>query len=167
MPNRMISLERNTNETQIDLTLDLDGTGRYEVDTGCGFLNHMLELFARHGRFDLVLTCHGEVQVDYHHTTEDVGIALGQAFARALGDMRGIQRYGSFYLPMDEALILCAVDLSGRCRHDRQSGYCGCCCLRISYRFFPHFRRTEHSLRFCGIFYKDNTTLQTIFKYSV
>ena len=115
MPNRMISLERNTNETQIDLTLDLDGTGRYEVDTGCGFLNHMLELFARHGRFDLVLTCHGDVQVDYHHTTEDVGIALGQAFARALGDMRGIQRYGSFYLPMDEALILCAVDLSGRC----------------------------------------------------
>ena len=73
MPNRMISLERNTNETQIDLTLDLDGTGRYEVDTGCGFLNHMLELFARHGRFDLVLTCHGDVQVDYHHTTEDVG----------------------------------------------------------------------------------------------
>ena len=95
--------------------LELDGTGRYEVDTGCGFLNHMLELFARHGRFDLVLTCHGDVQVDYHHTTEDVGIALGQAFARALGDMRGIQRYGSFYLPMDEALILCAVDLSGRC----------------------------------------------------
>ena len=115
MPNRMISLERNTNETQIDLTLDLDGTGRYEIDTGCGFLNHMLELFARHGRFDLVLTCHGDVEVDYHHTTEDVGIALGQAFARALGDMRGIQRYGSFHLPMDEALILCAVDLSGRC----------------------------------------------------
>ena len=115
MPNRMISLERNTNETQIDLTLDLDGTGRYEIDTGCGFLNHMLELFALHGRFDLVLTCHGDVQVDYHHTTEDVGIALGQAFARALGEMRGICRYGSFYLPMDEALVLCAVDLSGRC----------------------------------------------------
>ena len=111
---REVTLERNTNETQIELTLDLDGTGRYEVDTGCGFLNHMLELFARHGRFDLVLTCHGDVQVDYHHTTEDVGIALGQAFARALGEMRGIQRYGSFYLPMDEALVLAAVDLSGR-----------------------------------------------------
>ncbi len=96
MAERMVTLERNTNETQIELTLDLDGSGRYEVDTGCGFLNHMLELFARHGRFDLVLTCHGDVQVDYHHTTEDVGIALGQAFARALGDMRGIQRYGSF-----------------------------------------------------------------------
>ena len=114
MAERMVTLERNTNETQIELTLDLDGTGRYEIDTGCGFLNHMLELFARHGRFDLVLTCHGDVQVDYHHTTEDVGIALGQAFARALGEMRGICRYGSFYLPMDEALILCAVDLSGR-----------------------------------------------------
>ena len=97
------------------LTLNLDGAGRYQVDTGCGFLNHMLELFARHGRFDLVLTCHGDVEVDYHHTTEDVGIALGQAFAQALGDMRGIHRYGSFYLPMDEALILCAVDISGRC----------------------------------------------------
>ena len=83
MAERMVTLERNTNETQIELTLDLDGTGRYEIDTGCGFLNHMLELFARHGRFDLVLTCHGDVQVDYHHTTEDVGIALGQAFARA------------------------------------------------------------------------------------
>ena len=97
MENRMISLERNTNETQIDLTLDLDGSGRYEIDTGCGFLNHMLELFARHGRFDLVLTCHGDVEVDYHQ------------------DQRFIQRYGSFHLPMDEALILCAVDLSGRC----------------------------------------------------
>ena len=112
---REVTLERNTNETQIELTLNLDGAGRYEVDTGCGFLNHMLELFARHGRFDLVLTCHGDVEVDYHHTAEDIGIALGQAFARALGEMRGIQRYGSFYLPMDEALILCAVDLSGRC----------------------------------------------------
>ena len=112
---REVSLERNTTETQIELTLNLDGAGRYQVDTGCGFLNHMLELFARHGRFDLVLTCHGDVEVDYHHTAEDIGIALGQAFARALGDMRGICRYGSFYLPMDEALVLCAVDLSGRC----------------------------------------------------
>ena len=107
---REVSIERNTNETQIELTLNLDGAGRYQVDTGCGFLNHMLELFARHGRFDLVLTCHGDVEVDYHHTTEDIGIALGQAFAKALGDMRGIRRYGSFTLPMDEALILCAVE---------------------------------------------------------
>ena len=86
MAERMVTLERSTNETQIELTLDLDGTGRYEIDTGCGFLNHMLELFARHGRFDLVLTCHGDVEVDYHHTAEDIGIALGQAFARALGE---------------------------------------------------------------------------------
>ena len=112
---RDIRLERNTAETQIELTLDLDGAGIYQVDTGCGFLNHMLELFARHGRFDLVLTCHGDVEVDYHHTAEDVGIALGQAFRRGLGEMRGIQRYGSFCLPMDEALVLAAVDLSGRC----------------------------------------------------
>ena len=112
---RDIRLERNTVETQIELTLDLDGAGIYQVDTGCGFLNHMLELFARHGRFDLVLTCHGDVEVDYHHTAEDVGIALGQAFRRGLGEMRGIRRYGSFCLPMDEALVLAAVDLSGRC----------------------------------------------------
>ena len=112
---REIRLERNTAETQIELTLDLDGAGIYQVDTGCGFLNHMLELFARHGRFDLVLTCHGDVEVDYHHTAEDIGIALGQAFRKGLGEMRGIQQYGSFCLPMDEALLLCAVDLSGRC----------------------------------------------------
>ena len=112
---RDIRLERNTAETQIELTLNLDGAGIYQVDTGCGFLNHMLELFARHGRFDLVLTCHGDVEVDYHHTAEDVGIALGQAFRRGLGEMRGIRRYGSFCLPMDEALVLAAVDLSGRC----------------------------------------------------
>ncbi len=112
---REVRLERNTAETQIELTLDLDGAGIYQVDTGCGFLNHMLELFARHGRFDLVLTCHGDVEVDYHHTAEDVGIALGQAFRRGLGEMRGIRRYGSFCLPMDEALVLAAVDLSGRC----------------------------------------------------
>ena len=108
MPNRMISLERNTNETQIDLTLDLDGTGRYEVDTGCGFLNHMLELFARHGRFDLVLTCHGDVEVDYHHTAEDIGIALGQAFARALGEY-GATSMIAGYTPGKTATIATTV----------------------------------------------------------
>ena len=117
---RDVRLERNTAETQIELTLDLDGAGIYQVDTGCGFLNHMLELFARHGRFDLVLTCHGDVEVDYHHTAEDIGIALGQAFRKGLGEMRGIRRYGSFCLPMDEALVLCAVDLSGRCTLNRE-----------------------------------------------
>lgn len=111
---RTAQIERNTNETQIRLTLNVDGRGQYQVDTGCGFLNHMLELFARHGSFDLEVTCHGDTQVDDHHTVEDIGIALGKAFAQALGDLRGVYRYGNFLLPMDEALVLCAVDLSGR-----------------------------------------------------
>ncbi len=105
---------RKTTETDISLSLDIDGTGVYEIDTGCGFLNHMLELFTRHGRFNLSLTCKGDVQVDYHHTVEDVAIVLGKAFAEALGDRMGITRYGSMILPMDEALILAAVDISGR-----------------------------------------------------
>ena len=111
---RNATIQRKTNETDIALTLTLEGTGKSTVDTGVGFLDHMLTLFAAHGRFDLCLTCRGDVQVDGHHTTEDVGIALGEAFAKALGDKRGVTRYGSIILPMDEALILCAVDLSGR-----------------------------------------------------
>ena len=111
---RTAELKRTTAETDIRLALNLDGDGKSSVDTGCGFLNHMLTLFARHGRFDLTLTCKGDTDVDYHHTTEDIGIVLGQAFAEALGDKRGIRRYGSMLLPMDEALILCALDLSGR-----------------------------------------------------
>lgn len=111
---RTAQIERNTNETQIRLTLNVDGRGQYQVDTGCGFLDHMLELFARHGSFDLAVTCQGDTQVDDHHTVEDIGIALGKAVAQALGDLRGVYRYGNFLLPMDEALVLCAVDLSGR-----------------------------------------------------
>ena len=111
---REVSLERKTAETAICLTLNLDGSGVYDVETGCGFLNHMLELFTRHSRFDLTLRCTGDTQVDYHHTAEDVGIALGEALLRALGDKRGIRRYGSFLLPMDEALVMTALDLSGR-----------------------------------------------------
>ncbi|MBR4210888.1 MAG: imidazoleglycerol-phosphate dehydratase HisB [Oscillibacter sp.] len=111
---RTANIARDTKETQITLSLNLDGTGRSDIQTGCGFLNHMLELFARHGDFDLTLTCHGDTEVDYHHTTEDIGIVLGQAFTKALGDKRGIVRYGQFFLPMDETLVLCAVDLSGR-----------------------------------------------------
>ena len=111
---RTSELIRRTSETQIELSLNIDGTGTYQIDTGCGFLNHMLELFARHGRFDLALRCQGDTRVDDHHTVEDVGIALGSAFAQGLGDKRGISRYGSFLLPMDEALVLCALDLSGR-----------------------------------------------------
>ena len=111
---RTAQLERNTAETQIKLSLNLDGSGSSTVATGCGFLDHMLTLFAKHGRFDLTVRCQGDIQVDDHHTVEDVGICLGKAFDQALGDKRGIIRYGSVTLPMDEALILSAVDLSGR-----------------------------------------------------
>ena len=111
---RTAEINRTTTETDISLKLELDGSGQYEIETGCGFLNHMLELFTRHGRFNLKLTCKGDTQVDDHHTTEDIGIALGQAFSDALGDKRGICRYGQTILPMDEALILTAVDISGR-----------------------------------------------------
>ena len=111
---RSTELNRKTGETDITLSLSLDGTGVYEIDTGCGFLNHMLELFARHGRFDLRVVCRGDMDVDAHHTTEDIAIVLGRAFDACLGDRRGIRRYGSMILPMDEALILAAVDISGR-----------------------------------------------------
>lgn len=111
---RPATLERNTAETSIVLTLNLDGTGVSKIDTGCGFLDHMLTLFARHGDFDLTLTCRGDTQVDDHHTVEDVGIVLGQAFTKALGDKRGIRRYGQSLLPMDETLVLVGCDLSGR-----------------------------------------------------
>lgn len=111
---RTAEIIRKTGETDISLTLCLDGTGSSRIATGCGFLDHMLVLFAKHGRFDLTLTCTGDTWVDDHHTTEDVGIALGQAFSQALGEKRGICRYGDITLPMDEALILAAVDLSGR-----------------------------------------------------
>ena len=111
---RSAQIERKTAETDVRLTLSLDGAGRAQIDTGVGFLDHMLTLFAAHGRFDLTVRCAGDTQVDDHHSVEDVGIALGDAVAQALGDKRGIRRYGSMLLPMDEALVLCAVDLSGR-----------------------------------------------------
>ena len=111
---RYAEIKRATAETNIALRLNLDGRGTGSIDTGCGFLDHMLNLFARHGRFDLSVTCKGDTQVDYHHTVEDIGICLGQAFREALGDKRGTNRYGSQILPMDESLILTAVDLSGR-----------------------------------------------------
>jgi len=111
---RTSDISRVTAETDIRLSLDLDGRGTSEIDTGVGFLDHMLTLFARHGRFDLYVKAKGDVYVDDHHTVEDVGIVLGQAFAEAVGDKKGICRYGSCILPMDEALILCAADISGR-----------------------------------------------------
>ena len=111
---RTAQIKRTTGETDISLTLNLDGTGASDCRTGCGFLDHMLTLFAKHGRFDLTVSCTGDTYVDYHHTTEDIGICLGKAFAEALGDKKGIIRYGSMTLPMDESLILSAVDISGR-----------------------------------------------------
>ena len=111
---REAEIIRRTAETDIRLRLVLDGTGKSEIDTGCGFLNHMLTLFARHGRFDLEVKCVGDTDVDDHHSVEDIGICLGQAFAQALGEMAGIARYAHVILPMDEALLLVAVDVSGR-----------------------------------------------------
>ena len=111
---RISEISRKTAETDIRLSLNLDGDGTSEINTGCGFLDHMLTLFARHGRFNLTVVCKGDTWVDDHHTVEDVGIVLGQAFAEALGNKRGICRYGDTVLPMDESLILSAVDLSGR-----------------------------------------------------
>ena len=111
---RRAEIKRDTRETQIQLKLNLDGTGKADIASGCGFLDHMLELFARHGDFDLTVKCNGDTHVDYHHSVEDIGICLGKAFTETLGDKRGINRYGQFLLPMDETLVLCACDLSGR-----------------------------------------------------
>ena len=113
---RQAEISRKTAETEIVLRLNLDGAGQSRVNTGVGFLDHMLTLMARHGRFDLDVTCAGDVAVDDHHSVEDVGICLGDAFAQALSDLRGVTRYGGIPLPMDEALVACAVDLSGRGR---------------------------------------------------
>ena len=111
---RTQTINRKTAETDISLSVNLDGNGKSRIDTGCGFLDHMLTLFASHGSFNLDVTCKGDINVDYHHTVEDIGIALGTAFAGALGDKRGINRYGNMILPMDESLVLTAVDFSGR-----------------------------------------------------
>ena len=111
---RKAEIKRKTAETDITITLDLDGSGKSVIDSGCGFLDHMLTLFAAHGKFDLTVKCVGDTYVDYHHTTEDIGIALGEAFTLALGDKKGITRYGDMILAMDEAVVLSSVDLSGR-----------------------------------------------------
>ena len=112
--NRISKIDRKTNETEITLELNLDGTGKSEIKTGVGFFDHMLELFSRHGVFDLKVNAKGDLHVDQHHTVEDTGICLGQAFREALGDKAGIRRYGHFTLPMEETLVTTAVDLSGR-----------------------------------------------------
>ena len=111
---RTATIKRKTNETEIEIALTIEGSGRADITADCGFMKHMLELFARHGRFDLAVKARGDSEVDFHHTVEDTGITLGKAFSEALGDKRGIRRFGDIAMPMDEALILTAVDLSGR-----------------------------------------------------
>lgn len=111
---RSAEIIRKTTETDIKLKLKIEGCGKYEISSGCGFLNHMLNLFTKHGRFDLSIDCTGDTEVDFHHTVEDIGIALGEAFSEALADMRGINRYADVTLPMDESLVICSVDVSGR-----------------------------------------------------
>jgi len=119
---RITEIKRKTSETDIELRLNLDGTGKSAIQTGVGFMDHMLTLFAKHGRFDLDVVCRGDTMTDDHHSVEDIGIVLGAAIAKAVGDKHGIRRYGSMLLPMDEALVLCALDLSGRscCRYQAQ-----------------------------------------------
>ena len=142
---RSAEIRRKTAETDIQLALDLDGTGKGDVATGCGFLDHMLTLFARHGRFDLTARCWGDTYVDDHHTVEDIGICLGDAFAQALGDLAGVNRYGSIILPMDEALLLTAVDLSGRgmlcCELDIPTEKVGTFDTQLAEEFFLAFTR--------------------------
>ena len=111
---RTSEINRKTAETDIKLSLNIDGNGNADINTGCGFFDHMLTLFASHGKFDLCVSCKGDANVDYHHSVEDIGICLGMAFKEAIGDCKGIKRYGNMMLPMDEAVILCALDVSGR-----------------------------------------------------
>jgi len=146
---RTAEVERNTAETRIKIFLNLDGRGESSIDTGIGFLDHMLTLFAKHGRFDLNVVCKGDTRVDYHHSTEDTGIALGNAFRIALGSKKGIVRYGNMTLPMDEALILSAVDLSGRCylncRLDIPAEKVGDFDTELVSEFFMGFARASES----------------------
>ena len=143
---RQSKITRTTTETDIELSLTLDGSGEYEISTGCGFLDHMLTLFACHGGFNISLRCDGDSEVDFHHTTEDVGIVLGKAFSDALGDRAGIRRYGDIILPMDEALILAAVDISGRgilaCDLDIPTEKVGCFDTELVEEFLSAFSRT-------------------------
>ena len=144
---RTAEINRKTAETEIILSLNLDGTGKAEIDSGVGFLDHMLTLFAKHSRFDLKLRCAGDIYVDDHHSVEDIGICLGQAINTALGDKLGIERYGSVIIPMDEALVLCAVDLSGRpyiaCNLEFKTEKIGSFDTELVQEFFTAVSRTE------------------------
>lgn len=139
---RESKVTRKTKETAVEARINLDGTGKYEIQTGIGFFNHMLELFAYHGMFDLSIKCDGDIAVDGHHTVEDVGIVLGTLFSQALGDKKGIERYASTILPMDETLTLTAVDISGRpyfCMNTELEGVCGEFDAELVREFFTAF----------------------------
>lgn len=156
---RTALVHRKTAETDVSVRINLDGTGLHEIDTGVGFLNHMLTLFAAHSRFDLYVTCVGDTDVDDHHSVEDIGIALGQAFLQAIGQKQGITRYGQMILPMDEALILAAVDISGRgylgYRLDIPAQRIGTFDTELTQEFFAAFARcaelTLHLRQFDGV----------------
>ncbi|MBQ8358200.1 MAG: imidazoleglycerol-phosphate dehydratase HisB [Clostridia bacterium] len=155
---RSAEIKRDTAETKITLSLNLDGKGCAKIDTGCGFLDHMLTLFAGHGKFDLTVSCKGDIHVDDHHTVEDVGIVLGQVVATALGSKKGITRYGTVTIPMDEALVMCALDLSGRCGYYGQLNVpaqkVGRFDTELVAEFFQAFTRTAaatlHFVQFAG-----------------
>lgn len=167
---RESKISRKTSETDIILSVNLDGSGKSEINTGCGFLDHMLTLFSRHGRFDLKVFCKGDTNVDYHHTVEDVGICLGEAFFEALGDKNGIFRYGDTTLPMDEALILTAADISGRgqCYYDisAPSQKIGDFDVELCEEFWNAFARkagiTMHFRQLCG--YNSHHIIEGSFK---
>ena len=167
---RIHEIERNTAETKIKIKLNIDGSGKYNNDTGVGFLNHMLDLFARHGRFDLDVTCYGDTNVDYHHSVEDIGIVLGKCFKEALGDLKGIKRYGNFYMPMCETLTLAAVDICGRIHlvfnsdliHEKVGDFD----TELVKEFFVAFTNSMNITLHIKTFYGENThhIIESIFK---
>ncbi|OEJ14036.1 imidazoleglycerol-phosphate dehydratase [Brachyspira hampsonii] len=167
---RTSEIERNTNETKIKIKLNIDGTGKYKNNTKVGFLDHMLDLFARHGRFDLETVCDGDIHIDYHHSVEDVGIVLGKCFANALGDMKGIKRYGNFSMPMCEALTLTAVDICGRSHlifnSDLKHEKVGDFDTELVKEFFTAFTNSMNITLHINTLYGENThhIIESIFK---
>ena len=167
---RKAEISRKTNETDIKVYLDIDGTGKYEINTGSGFLNHMLELFAKHGRFDLKVICKGDKEVDFHHSTEDIGIVLGKCFKEALGDKKGINRYADVLMPMDEALVSVAVDVSGRSylvfNADMPAEKVGAFDTELVREFFEAFTRECGITLHINLMYGNNThhIIESIFK---
>lgn len=167
---RNANYKRKTKETDISVTVELDGSGKSKVNTGIGFLDHMLDLFAKHGLFDLTIACKGDLHVDDHHTTEDVGIALGKAFLQALGEKKGIARYGTAYVPMDESLARCVIDLSGRSalvfKAELTKKKVGDLSTEMIEHFFLSFSENVKANVHCEVLYGKNThhKIEALFK---